>query len=396
MKLITFFLLVISSTQPLLADQQERIIEGNNRFAHELFLALHKHEPSENLVISPLSISSSLAMATLIAEGETKLEMCKALHLLPSNILIDKGFLEIHRFLKSGFAAEEEPVHLNLTSAIWMQSGLHAVPYLPSGVAHFWEEGIHYSDFLGAPELALKEINEWADNETNGLVPELLSKGSINSLTRMVLVNTIYLRAPWKFGFDPEMTYEDYFCGIKEKVQKADYMQKRERLALAQTDEYQVLAIPFKESLSTKSQLALVLLLPRVGKDLEELLEMPLRHLDFQNKLVDLHLPKFEISFSTSLKKTLQHLGMTLPFSEKGGFLIDGQRHLITDVVHQATLKLDEGGVLAAAATASLIGTTAWEEPHPFIANRPFAFKIIDLTTKSTLFMGCVENIDVD
>ena len=70
-----------------------------------------------------------------------------------------------------------------------------------------------------------------------------------------------------------------------------------------------------------------------------------------------------------------------------------GTRELyITSVIHQAFVEVNEEGTEAAAATAIMVGTTAWIPRNEFIADHPFIFIIQETKTGNILFMGRVMN----
>ncbi len=49
------------------------------------------------------------------------------------------------------------------------------------------------------PRTAAREaINGWVDEHTDGRIPQLLAEGTITPDSRLTLVNTVYLKAPWR------------------------------------------------------------------------------------------------------------------------------------------------------------------------------------------------------
>jgi serpin B len=77
---------------------------------------------------------------------------------------------------------------------------------------------------------------------------------------------------------------------------------------------------------------------------------------------------------------------------------MDGKTDLhIGQVIHQATIEVNETGSVAAAATAVTIIAATAMPPSPetiqlFRADRPFLFMIVHNATGSILFMGRVSN----
>ena len=89
--LLAFWLIVLSScntndAQPMerksieLDEKSAQLVQSGNEFGLELFKAIYDGETeSENIMVSPLSVSLALAMTYNGAEGETKTAMEQAL-----------------------------------------------------------------------------------------------------------------------------------------------------------------------------------------------------------------------------------------------------------------------------------------------------------------------------
>jgi serpin B len=70
---------------------------------------------------------------------------------------------------------------------------------------------------------------------------------------------------------------------------------------------------------------------------------------------------------------------------------------VISDVIHQANITIDEAGTEAAAATAVVIGDTAGPaEPVAVRLDRPFALALRDRETGAILFLGHVTDPSAD
>ena len=71
-------------------------------------------------------------------------------------------------------------------------------------------------------------------------------------------------------------------------------------------------------------------------------------------------MPKFESNFEANLNQVLKAMGMTDMFDyERADFsdLTDVPEVAVTQVAHEAVVKVDEAGSEAAAATAAVLGT---------------------------------------
>ena len=126
----------------------------------------------------------------------------------------------------------------------------------------------------------------------------------------------------------------------------------------------------------------------------------------FEDKLVRLTMPKFEMESEFSLTDTLSTMGMPDAFDDASANFsgMDGRICrargdiclLISDVLHKAFISVDEAGTEAAAATAVIIAETkavvVEPEPIELIVDRPFLFIIRHQTTGTILFLGRVLN----
>lgn len=68
--------------------------------------------------------------------------------------------------------------------------------------------------FAKNPRSAVKKINRFVNDETQGLIPEIVTIDLITALTEMVLVNGIYFKGTWLTQFDEESTEQLEFRGV--------------------------------------------------------------------------------------------------------------------------------------------------------------------------------------
>ena len=107
-------------------------------------------------------------------------------------------------------------------------------------------------------------------------------------------------------------------------------------------------------------------------------------------------LPKLEFSYSKSLIEILSSLGMVDAF--KPGIAnfsgIANAELYISQVLHKTYLKVDEQGTEAAAVTSITVGVTSVgpNDPSIFAVDHPFVFAIREADTNAILFIGKVEN----
>ena len=87
-------------------------------------------------------------------------------------------------------------------------------------------------DFAGQPEAARAAINGAVDEQTAGKITDLIPPGLIDELTRLVLVNAIYLKARWQHEFPPPRTRKESFYPERTGPSQADMMHLRSHAGL--------------------------------------------------------------------------------------------------------------------------------------------------------------------
>jgi serpin B len=108
---------------------------------------------------------------------------------------------------------------------------------------------------------------------------------------------------------------------------------------------------------------------------------------------IDIMLPRFRFNKRFSLKEALAGLGVRQAFTETADFSgINGKSHdlFLGDVVHAATIDVNEKGIEAAAAVDSISADAFGDEPVSFHADHPFVFLVRDNRTGCILFLGRV------
>jgi serpin B len=344
-----------------------------------------------NLVLSPASIATALRMALIGARGQTAAEMATALHLTTApHVTGPEAAAEAQRELPA--IPSGEGLTLRSVNTAWLDSGFSVRDeYLRQPVT------VERVPFGHEPEKARRTINSAVEQQTAGKIKDLIGAGLITELTRLVLVNAIYLKARWEHEFPKGQTRKESFYPQGAGPVPVDMMHMDERLAYYRGDGYQAVLLPYKNG-----PLAMAIVLPDgplsqfpadslggLSGVLGGLLDRP------QEYQVDLRLPRFTITAACLLKDTLEALGIRLAFSDDADFSgITGTEPLqVSEVVHQAFIDVDEEGTEAAAATAVVIRTLGLVHRPPakrvvFTADRPFLFAVVQAQSGLPLFLG--------
>lgn len=367
---------------------------GNNQLAIDLFHALE--EESDNLFYSPHSIATALAMAFCGARHQTAYDMAETLHTSLAPATLHPTFLNLNDTLSQrgdGAAGRDgEGFRLHITQSLWGQLGYPFLPEFIDILETYYQAAAQWLDFAQDPNGSRVTINDWVAQQTEDRIQDLLPPDSIDALTRLVLVNTIYFNAAWAFPFAEEATQTaPFFLRDGDTIDVELMIGEITELPFVDTESVQAVALPYDGH-----ELEMVVVAPKTGCEsaFENTLSLSvvaeITGLMKPTEVI-VQLPKFQFtSDSVSLKETLANLGMGNAFGGAADFSgIDGGLNLyISDVIHKAFVAVDEAGTEAAAATGVVFRETVAENPVIVRIDRPFVFWIQDLETRAILFFG--------
>lgn len=380
------------------SDELEMLVEGNNEFAFELYQALRTIEDG-NLFYSPHSISVALAMTYAGARGMTAEQIAETLDFYLSQQDLHPAFnkldLELVKRGEGAKGSDSEGFRLNIVNAIWGQENYHFLDNFLDVLAENYDAGLRILDFINQTEESRKTINDWVSQETEERIKDLIPKGAIDTLTRLVLTNAIYFNAAWLHPFDEDVTTEELFTLVDGSQVPVSMMKQSQRFNYSENDNYQAVEIPYDGQ-----ELSMVVLLPKEGyfKSFEENLssDMVSGILDsLSNHQVILSMPKFKYESGFNLRDSLSAMGMPIAFTDGADFSgMTGSQDLCIDkIIHKAFISVNEAGTEAAAATAVIMQTVSVPSQQvDFNMNRPFIYLIRDNITGAVLFVGSVVN----
>ena len=364
-------------------EDLEQVIAGQNAFAIDLYHQLAS-QPG-NLLVSPFSISTALAMTYAGARGQTEREMAAVLHFPERQSVLHAVLQTLLAALDGGNA--ERPYQLDLANRLWARKGLSLLPDFLTTTRESYGAELAQLDFRKNPEAARRTINGWVADRTARKIRELLLPGDVTGSTPLVLTNAIYFHGRWRWRFPAEATREGRFHLSSTQQVDVPLMYQRGRFAFAGFPDVELLQLPY-----VGEELALVLLLPQERDDLpaleKKLTTERLREWfqALREQEIGVFLPRFSLTCRYDLADVLVAMGMKTACGRDADFSgMTGNRDLFIDrAIHETFLEIDEEGTKAAAATAVVLKGG----PQPFRADHPFLFLIRDLRHESILFLG--------
>lgn len=360
-----------------------------------------------NLALSPYSVAVALAMTLNGAVGTTADEMRAALALDGLDVeALNGGLNALEQALEKLAGPVQRDDGSDAEIALAVASALFGErtetwkgPFLDA-LARDYGAGMRTVDFKTASGRARELINDWTAEQTADKIPELIPDGVLSALTRLVLVNALYLKAPWETPFEKQLTAPGDFHLSDGSVVQVDLMRAMMEGTPVRTGEgFRAVRLPY-----AGRRLAMTVVLPDEGR-----LEAVERRLarDGVGTLLgsggsggaDVTLPRWTFRTASALKDALVALGMPTAFDEAladfSGMTDDEPLH-IDAVLHEVFIAVDEEGTEAAAATAVVMNTTSAPVTEPFVVDRPFLFVIHDERYATPLFLGRVSDPRAD
>lgn len=365
-----------------------------------------------NLCLSPYSIQVALAMTFAGADGQTRAEMAKTLHYPEEGNAIHDAFAELKYSLDAAVAKSVErskalkcdPMTFEVANRLFGQKGVNFLSPFLELAKNIYGAPLEQVDFKADADQAIAIINGWVEDQTHKRITNLIPPGALNATTRLVLVNAIYMKAPWTDPFQVGDTKPEPFhvhgAGAGTDVPT---MSRSAKFGYSKEDGFTAITIPY----STGDLQFLVIVpdeingLPTVEAKLTG--DLLAACANSAQREVILHLPKFKLEPPTvSLGGLLKQLGMRSAFDDPPGsanFDRMAARQpsdylAISDVFHKTFISVDEKGTEAAAATAvgmrAMAAIVRPEQPVEVKVDRPFLFAIQHRPSGACIFLGRV------
>lgn len=374
--------LAYNSAPVVATGTESAVVNDLNNFGLEVLQSLAPN----NFAVSPVSGFIALTMTSDGANGATADQMKAVLYPDVSLTDIQAATNQLEQGVKgcalpSATGDAGSQIALNLANDVFVQTGLTIQqPFLDNLMTNY-DTGLQLVDLINNPNGSCTLINNWVANETNDLIQNLIPPGALDSSTRLVLVNALYLNASWLTAFDPNSTAPQTFHGANGDA-STDFMNSTFTLNYATGTGWVGVDIPYYGG-----NLVMTAILPDAGQFDSVKANLNAAWLTSfdtaaQSQLVSLALPKFTLAGSTvSWKLTLQNLGMTNLFirgqCDLSGITQD-EPLFVSDVLQQVYVKVAEKGTEAAAATAVIVTTfdlvVSYPTTIPVVFNRPFLF----------------------
>ena len=369
-----------------LTANQVTLVTSENTFALDIFKkVIENSSETENIIISPLSISSALSMTLNGANGSTRDAMLDALRMKG---LTSDAINSSYKDLTSALLGIDQRVQISVANSVWTANNFVVKkPFINILTQYYAAES---KSFDQTDPLVPKQVNSWIENKTNGLIKNMLDQ--LDKNTVMLLINAIYFKGKWTSKFDAEKTTLGSFIKPDGKSTQVSMMEQTSDFKVYGGEGFTLAEFPYGQS-----NFVMDVILPAGNNGIKNLLPL-ITDLNLKGWLgqmskrkTDLTFPKFKYGFKKELKDILTDMGMGIAFTDKADFSnISDISLLVSLVLHQAFIETNEDGTEAAAATIVGISTTSMPQTYSLNIDHSFLYIIRETTTNSILFMGRV------
>jgi serine protease inhibitor len=372
---------------------QKEVIDSANRFAFDIFKpALVAAKGTENIMISPFSITSALSMTLNGAKAETFEAMRKTLGLGQKTLeQINNTYLK----LMTEMVPVDKRVVVEIANSVWVEKRLIVKQPFITELQRSYKAEARDIDVTN-PD-AVNIVNRWIAEKTHDKITNMLDK--LDPDLAMLLINAVYFNGKWRYRFDEAETKEEPFYCTPSVSKTVPMMHQTENLKAVKRNNLTIAEIPYGQGNYT-----MVVVLPDANvsvSDVAKTLNPSLWHewmglLAENTHKVDLSIPRFKYMYKRLLNEDLIGLGMGVAFSDFANFENISEQDLkISRVLHQTFIETNEEGTEAAAATVvEMTFTTA--NPTRMILkvtlDHPFLYFIRETSTGTVLFMGRVSD----
>ncbi|HEX7494120.1 MAG TPA: serpin family protein [Bacteroidales bacterium] len=370
-----------------LTSDQISLISSENSFAFDIFKkVIETSTQSENVIISPLSISSALSMTLNGANGETRNAMLAALRL---NGLTPEIINNSYKDLTEALLNVDKRVLISIANSVWTEKNFMVKKPFSDILGRYYNA--ESKSFNITDPMVPNQINSWIESKTNGLIKNMIDK--LDQRTVMLLINAIYFKGKWNSQFDKEKTVQGSFYKSGGSTTQVPMMKQTSEYKIYNGEGFTLAEFPYGQA-----NYVMDILLPDDSNGINSI--MPLINdnsikgwiSQMSERKADVTFPKFKYGYKTDLNDILTDMGMGIAFTDNADFSnISDINLLISMVKHQAFIETNEEGSEAAAATIVGISTTSMPAgPYILNINHPFLYLIRETSTNSILFMGRV------
>ncbi|MEA4832778.1 MAG: serpin family protein [Oscillospiraceae bacterium] len=376
------------------AKQAPEFTGNAAEFSLRFFGKVYSSYEKKNVVVSPVSVYTALAMTRCGANGNTLDEMSSVLCPLSNAENLNESIYAYLDYISSSGKDDK----FKFANSIWVRNVFTPEHKFLQTNANFFGADIYKAPFDSG---TISDINAWVKLNTSGRIDKMVDQ--INPNCIMYLINAVSFDAQWKTAYEEKDIKQGLFKTASGEEQNASFMRSDETLYISDENSDGISARGFIRPY--RDGFAFVALLPDEGTDIGEYISsLDGKHFislvkNASSEAVTAYIPKFQNEFGLDMKEALAQLGMKAAFIEGeadfSGISAEAKNDLyIGEATHKTFISVDELGTKAGAASSIGIYNKSMSiDTNTVRLDRPFVYAIVDTENCVPLFIGVVNGI---
>jgi len=370
-----------------LSDEEQTLVKPINDLGFNMF---RKVGAKKSILLSPLGMTYALGLINNGAGGDTRKQISTLLGCNDAAVPLVNNFC---RKMLTEAPQLDKLTKMEINNNFFSKEGYTPKSAFTRVARDDYQAILSSVDF--SSQKSVDEINQQVSRQSNGMIPQVLDKPSLDPTMGFAFVNVIYFKSVWTDKFRKSLTMDEVFKGEDGKETTVPMMTQDRKFLYTENDLCQTLCLPY-----SNGAFQMIILLPKEGKTVSEVAQSlsadswDQMEEEMRRVYVDVKLPRFETSSDEDLTSTMKALGMPSAFSvTKANFsnLFDLAAY-IGMIRQMGRIKVDETGTEATVATL-LQGRIAGldltpPDPVRFHATHPFLYFIREWSTGTIFFIG--------
>ncbi|XP_060928919.1 serpin H1b [Limanda limanda] len=380
--------LVASAEDKKLSSHAITLADNSANLAFSLYHNMAKEKDSENILISPVVVASSLGMLALGGKSSTASQVKTV---LSADKLKDEHLhAGLSELLSEVSNAKTRNTTWKINNRLYGPSSVSfADDFVESSKKHYNFD--HSKINLRDKRSTLNSINDWAAKSTDGKLPEVTKE--VQNPDGALIVNAMFFKPHWDEKFHETMVDNRGFLVTRSFTVGVPMMH---RTGLYDFYEDTVNGLFVLNMPLGQKQASMIFIMPYHLEPLKRLEKLLTRNQvdiwlsKMENRAVAISLPKMSLEVSHNLQKHLAELGLTEATDKAKADLsnISGKKDLyLSNVYHASALELDVDGNPF---DTNIFGSGKLRDPKLFYVDHPFIFLVKDSKTNSILYIGRV------
>lgn len=383
----------VALTEPTpleLSETQLAYLGSANRFSDRMLQQMELLEDETSYFYSPISLSFALTMLLNGTGGDAAKELSAALGYGAS---FDAATVNDYCRQYIQRAPSWDPdTDLSFANALFVNQTCPIKDNFKNTLRTNFFAKVKNLDFSKRDE-TLGYINDWCNDKTSGMIPNLLD--NISPMDLLYLINVVYFKGAWANPFEEINTKREPFTRKDGSKRNVFMMRQMRWYPYAETTAGACIELEYGQNGAFTMQI----LLPRDG-DTRKAAEFIATNgwdallAEAKEYEVDVKLPRFSVKSSLDLEQSiLPAMGIRKIFSSADFSGISDAPLNLSAILQKAAISVDETGAEAAAATVEIESSDnepPKENPDKkyFYADRPFFFAIVEKQSGAVLFFG--------